>query len=341
MCLYPKGLLLRLRSSLLESFLQSFHSREDDLQLRWRGACPWGPPVHIRAEAEPASPVILLDADLQADVALLHQVEERQTPPQVPTRNRHNQTQVALDQPSAGSLAILGLQLELQAVRRIQRLVSRRELAQGSFATFEPLSERYLFLRGQQLVVGDLPQVHRPGAAGQFFGKQPEATDRLGRRAFGFRIGIAPLGHLRAEEFFSFVQQIKAHSVFFAPGTLCEGSKKPPQPVDAAMGGGLGPPPGATQLTPRRTSLLPHGTTSHLIVNIFLVLRPASRGFRPTNDVTFGDVTVDPAASGSTVRQAFYLLELLFLLDYSPGKQRSETLPSACPRRGSHGCSRA
>ena len=78
--------------------------------------------------------------------------------------------------------AVLGLVLELDAALGIERLVGGCQLAQGSLARLEPLSQRDLLLRGEQLVVSDLAQVHRARTAGQLFGQQPEAADRLGGR---------------------------------------------------------------------------------------------------------------------------------------------------------------
>src|SRR5438874_1906187 len=103
------------------------------------------PPVHVRAEAEAAPPVVFLDADLQADVAFLDEVEEGQPAPEVASSDRDDEAQVALDQSTASALAILGLVLQLEATRRLERLVGGRQLAQSRLTTFETLRQRHLF----------------------------------------------------------------------------------------------------------------------------------------------------------------------------------------------------
>ncbi len=176
------------------------------------------PPVHVRAEAESTAPVVLLDADLKADIALLHEVKEGQAAAQVAPSNRDNQTQVALDQPTASAFAILGQMLELEAVRWLERLVGGRQLAQGGFAGFEALRQRDLLLSSQQFVMGDFAEVHCPGTAGELFGQQPEPADWLSCGGFGLSLRIASLGQLGAKEFFSFVQKIKAHCIWLLLG---------------------------------------------------------------------------------------------------------------------------
>src|SRR6266542_1432167 len=45
------------------------------------------PPVHVRAEAEPFAPVVLIDASLQTDIALLDEVQQTQAASLIVARN--------------------------------------------------------------------------------------------------------------------------------------------------------------------------------------------------------------------------------------------------------------
>ena len=74
------------------------------------------PPVHVSAEAETAAPIVFVGADLQADVAFLDQVEERQPAVEIAPRDGHHQPQVALDQVLPGSVAVLDEPLESLAL---------------------------------------------------------------------------------------------------------------------------------------------------------------------------------------------------------------------------------
>src|SRR5439155_26878695 len=60
------------------------------------------PPVDICAEAEAAPPVVLVSADLQADVAFLDEIEEAETAVQIASGDRYDQAQVALDEVAPG-----------------------------------------------------------------------------------------------------------------------------------------------------------------------------------------------------------------------------------------------
>src|SRR5436190_1096018 len=68
-----------------------------------------------------------------------------------------------------------------------------------------------------------LAKVHCAGATGQLFGQQPEATDRLSRNGLRFRLSFGSLGQLGTEEFFVFVQKIKAHCLSVLLGPLGAG----------------------------------------------------------------------------------------------------------------------
>src|SRR4030095_5880522 len=62
------------------------------------------PPRRVRRQLEPATVVELLDPLHQAEVPLLHQVEELQAPIQVSLRDRDDQAEVGADELSAGAL---------------------------------------------------------------------------------------------------------------------------------------------------------------------------------------------------------------------------------------------
>src|SRR6185295_12363820 len=64
------------------------------------------PPVDVGAEAEAAAPVVFVNADLQADVAFLDQVQEAQATVQIPAGDRDNQPQIAFDQVAASALTV-------------------------------------------------------------------------------------------------------------------------------------------------------------------------------------------------------------------------------------------
>src|SRR5207302_8862415 len=92
------------------------------------------PPVDIGAETEAATPVVLVDADLQADVALLHQVKEVEPAVEVPACDRDNQAEVGLDEVPPSALTVFGEQLQPFALGLGQRLRFGREEARGGFA---------------------------------------------------------------------------------------------------------------------------------------------------------------------------------------------------------------
>src|SRR5436305_9428653 len=71
------------------------------------------PPVGVRRKPEPLAPVIAVDRLVQADVALLHQVEEAQAAAEILLGHRDDQPQVGLDQPLARSLTHLPARVAL------------------------------------------------------------------------------------------------------------------------------------------------------------------------------------------------------------------------------------
>src|SRR5438045_775356 len=105
--------------------------------------------------------------------------------------------------------------------------------------------------------MSNLAKVHCTGATGQLFGQQPEATDRLGRSGLRFRLSFGSLGQLGTEEFFVFVQKIKAHCVSILLGPLGAGVKKAARTRYAAWAAALSTPasgwPFRAQPAPRRT----------------------------------------------------------------------------------------
>ena len=84
------------------------------------------PPVGVGREAEPLPPVVLVDGPVETEVALLDEVEERQAAADVLPGDRHDQSQVALDQPSARPGTVHGDPLELSPALERQGVVSSR-----------------------------------------------------------------------------------------------------------------------------------------------------------------------------------------------------------------------
>src|ERR1700704_3647674 len=118
--------------------------------------------------------------------------------------------------------------------------------------------------------MSNLAQVHGPGAARQFFGQQAKAADRLGHDGLRLSFGIGSLG-LGTEEFFSFVQKIKAHCVWLLLGSPTQGVKKS-RPYRCAAWAATPDRPGKlrrAQLALRRSSLLPYPTTYISLVKPF------------------------------------------------------------------------
>src|SRR4051812_8416007 len=86
------------------------------------------PPGRVRRELVAATPVELLDSAVQAERALLDQVEERHAEPAVALRDRYDEAQVRFDHPALGA----------------------------AVATLDGLREHDLFVGGEQLVLADV-----------------------------------------------------------------------------------------------------------------------------------------------------------------------------------------
>jgi hypothetical protein len=77
------------------------------------------PPRGVGRELEALAPVELLDGVHEAEVALLDEVEQRQTGGLVLLRDRHDESQVGLNEGPLGLLA-------LRMTSRLERLLARR-----------------------------------------------------------------------------------------------------------------------------------------------------------------------------------------------------------------------
>ena len=93
------------------------------------------PPRRVRRELEPAPPVELLDRAVQADRALLDQVEERNTQSAVALGDRDDEPKVRLDHPPL----------------------------RGGVAALDPLGERDLLRRRQEPTTPDLDEKQLEG----------------------------------------------------------------------------------------------------------------------------------------------------------------------------------
>ena len=109
------------------------------------------PPGRVGRELEAAAPVELLDGAVEAERALLDQVEERDAEAAVALGDRDDQPQVRLDHPPLG----------------------------GQVAALDRLREHDLLGRGQQLVAADVGQEEL-----QAVGRADERLRRAARAAF-------------------------------------------------------------------------------------------------------------------------------------------------------------
>ena len=116
------------------------------------------PPHGVGGELVALGVVELLDGPDQAEVALLHHVEERKTSVGVLLRHRHDQPQVSLQHVGLGAPAVLGHRLQIppevlaQARLGVQLVLSEQ-------AGLDPLSQIDFLLGGEQASPADRLEV--------------------------------------------------------------------------------------------------------------------------------------------------------------------------------------
>src|SRR5262249_38315012 len=116
------------------------------------------PPGGIRRELEALAVVELLDGMDKAEVALLHQVEERKLRRLVLLGNRYNKSEIGLDERLRGLVASADrhAQLSLASGRKPLR---RLEFLPGQHTGLDRLPQSNLVVLGEQLVFTDVAQV--------------------------------------------------------------------------------------------------------------------------------------------------------------------------------------
>ncbi len=120
--------------------------------------CLANPPGGVRGELEALAPVELFNGVHEAEVALLDQVEERQTRGLVLFRDRHDETQVRLDERALGlfTSSKVAIQLTTFGWRDFTGLIDLG----ASFSTlFDRLRESDLVVLGQQRVLADICEI--------------------------------------------------------------------------------------------------------------------------------------------------------------------------------------
>src|SRR4051812_4498072 len=85
------------------------------------------PPRGVRGELEALAPVELLDGVHEAEVALLHEVEEREARRLVLLGDRHHEPEVRLDELAPGGVALADQLLELALLGARERALRRRQ----------------------------------------------------------------------------------------------------------------------------------------------------------------------------------------------------------------------
>ncbi len=160
--------------------LDHVHRNADRACLVGDGPCDrlTNPPRRIGRKLEPFGVVELLDRPHEAQVALLHQVEQRHTPPGVAFGDRHDQAQVGLGEGGLGLLAVSTGALQRHALLPAKSILAPFGRHFGeSLIGFEPsldaLGQRDFFGAIDQGHLADLAQVEPDRVA---------RTPRLARR---------------------------------------------------------------------------------------------------------------------------------------------------------------
>ena len=117
------------------------------------------PPRRVGGELEALAPVELLDRVDQAEVALLHEVEERHARRLVALGDRHDQPEVRLDELALGVLALADEALEVALLGAGETLVDGVEGLARGLARLDVLGEAGLVVLGQQLVPTDVFEI--------------------------------------------------------------------------------------------------------------------------------------------------------------------------------------
>ena len=117
------------------------------------------PPGGVGGELEALAPVELLDGVHQAEVALLDQVQQRQARRLILLRDRHDQTQVRLDEGLLGLLTLHHGSTQLALLRRGEALGRLGHLGLRSPPALDGLGQADLVVLGQQGVLPDVGQV--------------------------------------------------------------------------------------------------------------------------------------------------------------------------------------
>ena len=117
------------------------------------------PPRRVGRELEALAPVELLDRVDQAEVALLHQVEERHARRLVALGDRDHQPEVGLHELALGVLALAHQSLQVTLLGAGESLVDGVEGLARGLAGLDVLGEARLVVLRQQLVTTDVFQV--------------------------------------------------------------------------------------------------------------------------------------------------------------------------------------
>src|SRR5262249_18633585 len=139
------------------------------------------PPRRVRRELEALRVVELLDGADQPEVALLHEIEERHPPADVPLGDRDDEAEVRLGELALGELTVDGDGLEARR-RLLGDVRFELEPLRGVQARLDALRQRDLLLGREQGHLPDLLEVHA---------HRVEAADLT--RTLGAGGGLAPL----------------------------------------------------------------------------------------------------------------------------------------------------
>ena len=118
------------------------------------------PPRCVGRELKALGAVELLNCLDQTEVALLDQIEKQHAAADIALCDRDNQSQVRLSQALLGTVAELDILLKLCALLRRNGIAFVCDTLCGLVALLHALCERYLLLRGQQIDLADLLQIH-------------------------------------------------------------------------------------------------------------------------------------------------------------------------------------
>ena len=116
------------------------------------------PPRGVRGELEALAPVELLDGVHESEVALLDQVEQRETRGLVLLGDRDDESQVRLDELTLGLFALACGAAQLTLLRRGE-FAAGVELLDGLVACLDGLRESYLVVFREQRVLPDIGEV--------------------------------------------------------------------------------------------------------------------------------------------------------------------------------------